>query len=688
MNRLWFERFLVVLLFLIQGFVVFVGVVNYNRMNDVIAKAGAPVQSSIGIELERSILVDINNAERNAKSFYLTRNGTYLSDYFSLIYKVSPKIETLDTLKWDTDEKGRTADSLIAYFEDQLDVLNELIYIENNEHVTDELNAITSTAERLRIDSFLVPVTDSKIESSEPEQKKSFLDRLFKRNKEREQNAVDSSAQFKKVASLNSAENQIKKEVGKVRSVQTNKLRKIKEQEFALTDKSVVISAELQRLIDKTDALEQASVQVRNSEAVQIASNARRINVIYSLTILLLLLTGSVIIIGYFIISGRQRKYLRNERETALKYAAAKQNLIANISHEMRTPLNSIIGFSNLLIEQELTKEQQENVNVIRTSSQHLLKVINDILDSSRLEAGKLELNVTDFNPKDLVTGLVASMRLQAEAKGLKLIESYSLGIPVAVRGDTLRFSQVVLNILSNAVKYTKEGFVKLQADYREGELIIVVSDSGIGIPADKIDTIFNRFEQASEKLGGSGAGLGLNIAKQLVELQNGSIKLESTLGEGTSVALSIPVTVGISVTSDADDRSLKEAKVDLSKVKILVADDEPFNRLLLMKMLRKYGNVPAVVEDGAQVLELLNHSKFDLILMDVRMPVLNGLEATKRIRSSSDQNISGLPIIALTAGLEAEKREKCKEAGMNSMLTKPYTEKDLILTVRTLLNL
>jgi signal transduction histidine kinase/CheY-like chemotaxis protein/CHASE3 domain sensor protein len=686
MTRIWFERLLVLLLFLIQGIVLYVGIVNYHRMNDVINAAGAPVQTSDGVELERDIMVDINSAERSAKSFYLTRKGNYLSEYFTLVYRVSPKIERLDTLKWDSQEKELLTDSLIHYFEDQLILLNDLIYLENNEHVTDELEAISITAERLRIDSLWIPVQNIGTEGGSKEVKRNFLDRLFGRNTKRVDPAPDTITQYKKIASLNSAENQIKKEVVKVRSVQTDKLKKIKEDEFELMEKIVFVSGEIQRLMNRTVLSETAIIRSRNDHALKMAEEARRINVIYSVTILVLLLVGSIIIIRYFILNGRQRKYLKKEREIAVRFAQAKQNLIANISHEMRTPLNSIIGFANLLWQKQLPGEHSEELNAIRVSSNHLLKVINDILDNSRLEAGMLKLNSHVFSPRDKLKEVGAIMKIQAAEKGLFFEEEFSDDLPDNVHGDSLRFAQVLLNILGNAVKYTHVGGVKTVAGYESGKLKIIVSDTGTGIPEDRLHSMFNRFEQASEKLAGSGAGLGLNIAKQLVELQKGSIDLKSELNKGTTVTLLIPMDPVESDLTPLNDLSTTVLQSDLSKVKILIADDEAFNRLLLKRMLLKYGNTPEEAVNGAEVLELLKHRRFDIILMDVRMPVLNGLETTREIRKMNDQNIARIPIIALTAGIESEKREKCTAAGMNIMLSKPYTETSLITSINSLL--
>ncbi len=688
MKQVWFERLLVLLLFIIQIIVVIVGSVNYNKMNAVIRRVDVPYQTVPGITLEQEIHTDLINAERAAKSFYLTRRGNYLSDYFTTVYDVAPKIDRLDTIVWSTSNQTALTDSLISYFQKQLSVLNTLIYLENNEQVTDELHSIAVTAEKIKIDSFLIPVTTAPATKESKSEKKNFLSRLFSKPEKESEHEGDSIREYRKVASIDKAQAKIKDEVQKVRVVQKDKLKQIKQQEFELTESGIKISQKIQSIIDEIERIEQRKIHTSNIEAGIVAADARAINLSFSITIVLLLLAGSVTIIRYFFINERQRNYLKLEKQKALQLADSKQNLMANISHEMRTPLNAIIGFADQLLDTKLSAEQLEQMNIIKQSSEHLVKVIHDILDNSRLEAGKLKLNPSNYSPRKSIEEVIAMLRIQAGLKQIRITESFTDDIPEVIFGDELRLKQSLINIIGNAVKYTSAGSIHVNVERKDEALRIQVKDTGSGIPQDKLASMFNRFEQASEKLSGSGAGLGLHITRQLMELQGGTIVLQSEAGKGTTVTLILP----FREVEKSENSTIKATNHDtnnfsLQHLRVLIADDELFNRKLLQRLLRKYGNTPDEAENGREAWEKIQSTKYDVVLMDVRMPELTGIEVTELARQSDNAQIKDVVIIGLTAGLESEKTERCMKAGMNAMLPKPFTEPALIDTIRTTLN-
>ena len=373
---------------------------------------------------------------------------------------------------------------------------------------------------------------------------------------------------------------------------------------------------------------------------------------------------------------------LLDARESAEQSAAAKEIFLANMSHEIRTPMNAIIGMGRQLHRTSLNEQQHFYLGTINKAAEHLLVLINDILDISKIEAGKLNLEHIGFRPHDVIHHCIQVMEHKAEEKGLKLIKENSPSPATIFLGDPYRLTQILLNLLSNAIKFTDEGKViiscLLQPEIDNRQLIILsVKDTGIGMDAEFLSNIFRKFTQAEQstarKYGGT--GLGMSISKQLTELMNGHIEVSSKKGEGTTITLTIPFTTG----SEKDIRETKGKVIDSSilwEKKILLVEDNEMNRLVATTLLENYGVLIEEVHNGAEAVQALKTRYYDLVLMDVQMPVLNGLDATKIIRQEINQFV---PIIALTANAIKGEAEKCLKAGMNDYIAKPFEEEELI---------
>ncbi|GLS01338.1 hybrid sensor histidine kinase/response regulator [Brevundimonas denitrificans] len=377
----------------------------------------------------------------------------------------------------------------------------------------------------------------------------------------------------------------------------------------------------------------------------------------------------------------RLEEALIEARDRAEAGARAKSEFLANMSHELRTPLTSVIGFSGLLQQSTaLPETERRYADRIGTASEALLGVINDILDYSKLEAGAVEMEARAFDPRALTQAAAAMVEGQCEVKGLGLAVKLDPGLPTALTGDEGRLRQVMLNFLANAAKFTSQGFVTLEASWTGERLRVAVTDTGIGIAADKIDTLFERFSQADNSTTRvyGGTGLGLSISRRLVEMMGGEIGAESRIGEGSTFWFEVPLTPAEAMATD-EQAGGETASPD--GLRILVADDAAANRELVVAILGAQGVALETVEDGARAVEAARGGGYDLILMDVHMPVMDGLDATRAIRAL-DGEAGRVPIVALTANVQPEQVLRCREAGMDDHVGKPIQVAELLRVI------
>ena len=380
----------------------------------------------------------------------------------------------------------------------------------------------------------------------------------------------------------------------------------------------------------------------------------------------------------------RSNAALMLARDAAEAANRAKSAFLANMSHEIRTPMNAIMGMAARLRREGVTARQAERLNIIDTASLHLLAIINDILDLSRVEADKLELEETDFEVDAVANNVVAMMLDRAQAKGL-LLELAGLPLARRARGDLLRLQQVLLNYVSNAIKFTERGSVIVRASVEdEGAAGLLlrweVEDSGIGIEAEALERIFNAFEQAdtstTRQFGGT--GLGLAIARRLAHLMGGETGVHSQPGGGSkfwfTARLGRPATQDDACVAPCAIAAEEELRRHYGGRRVLVVDDEPLNREVAQLMIEELGLLSDTAVNGVEAVSMAGAAEYALILMDMQMPTMDGLEATRRIRQRS----ATPPILALTGNAYAEDRTRCLDAGMDDFITKPFTLEDL----------
>lgn len=384
----------------------------------------------------------------------------------------------------------------------------------------------------------------------------------------------------------------------------------------------------------------------------------------------------------------KAQEQILKAKEAAELAKEMQEQFLANTSHEIRTPMNGIIGMTSQLLDSKLSSEQLEYALAIKESSNNLLVIINDLLDLSKIKAGKMAFEMIPFNLSDLCKNLVFSLQYRSAEKNIKLISSIDENIPKVLAGDPVRLNQVLLNLTGNAIKFTDVGEVKinvklLKDDGKKVRLLFSVQDTGIGIPNNKLDKIFESFTQVNatttRKYGGT--GLGLTIAKQIIEQQGGTISVSSKVNEGSVFVFVLDFLKTNKKAIEIKGQKLSDPfrqNVNLSNLNVLVVDDNRVNQRVASLTLKKWNVNVSVADDAKSAIEQLKNSIFHIILMDIAMPEMDGLEATKFIRTQLPAPISTIPIIAMTASALIGEEEKCITAGMNDYISKPFNPNDL----------
>ena len=373
---------------------------------------------------------------------------------------------------------------------------------------------------------------------------------------------------------------------------------------------------------------------------------------------------------------------LRSARFIAEESTKAKEQFLANMSHEIRTPLNAISGMTDLLINTDINNEQEKLLTVMERSSQNLLVVINDILDLSKIESGNLKFEKIGFRLEDVIKHVVITKKIHADEKGLMIESSIPNRVGRILLGDPFRLNQILLNFVNNAIKFTEDGGIKIivksiSEDEQKEVLQFNIIDTGKGIASEKVHSIFEAFQQEDESITRSygGTGLGLTITKKMIEMQEGVLTVASELTIGSDFQFIISYEIG----QEADLPENKHTEVDtslLKGLKILIAEDNEFNQILMSTLFHQFDLQLTIVDNGEKALNSLKEEYFDIVLMDIQMPVMGGLQATKLIRQ--DESIKNTPILALTANAFKDELEKYKAKGMDDCLSKPFKSDEL----------
>lgn len=666
-------EFKVIFILLIVFTLVFVtGVVTYNRFSTIVNGITTASRPDLRLVKIRTLENDLTQLGNLVKTYTLTKDDAYLERFVKTASQVEEQLNSLDKMNKGAIEKINIAklDSLIS---EKFFVLNELLYSQNQFRVQDALTKVMDNIEQTTIEN----TNERKIvaeETTEEKPKRKLLG-WIKRKKESKKEASEEEDIAPDVALIEVKD--VTKEIQSIRNEELNIENSLKDSELNLITRDYELSLEISTFIDDFDVMEREKIKKAVKNAESDASTTNTQIAIFCFAVGVLLIFMAYLIVNYVKKNNEYKIALKRSQLEAEKLAKTRERFLANMSHEIRTPMNSISGFADQLHESQLDVKQRDYVTMIRKSTEHLMYLINDVLDFTKLQNGKLKLESIPFNIIELAEEVTVFIQQQALEKEVIVKCSIAKNVPKMVIGDAHRIRQVLLNLMSNSVKFTDQGKVELELSVtRNNELSLLVKDTGIGMDEDTLKRVFDEFEQADASTARNygGTGLGLSISKMLVEMMGGTLLLTSKIHHGTTAE----VLIALQTAEHLQDAELISFPNALKFNSILVVDDEEFNRKLLGTILKKHKIKFELASDGREAMEFIEKADFELILMDARMPNLNGLETTKAIRNLENARKRNVKIIVLTAAISEDELNDFKSVGISGVISKPFKEADL----------
>ena len=452
-------------------------------------------------------------------------------------------------------------------------------------------------------------------------------------------------------------------------------------------NQKAAIQLQVQSDYEKQKAIDDLENEKRVAIETQKKENQQKLSIAIGIGLLLISFLA-LVIFNRLKVTRQQKAIIEEQKKKVEQSEKYKEQFLANMSHEIRTPMHAISGMVKILERNEHPPSQDVFLHAMKTSSDNLVVILNDVLDLSKIEAGKLDIENIPMSPTSVIENVTQILKYKAEEKGLQLNYQVDDDVPSLIMGDPTRLNQILINLAGNAIKFTEKGNVNILLQKENDRLKFSVKDTGIGISPNKVESIFGAFEQAKDSISRhyGGTGLGLSISKQLVELQQGKIWVESEEDKGSTFFFELPLIAA--ATNAVSDNLITEERLQkmtdsLQGIRILLAEDNAFNQMIAQDDLSYFiKNVKIdVVENGVLAVAKFQQGNYDLILMDVQMPEMNGFEATEKIRviEKSAGNKTRIPIIAMTASLLKSEIDHCHESGMDNYIPKPYQPEELI---------
>jgi signal transduction histidine kinase/DNA-binding NarL/FixJ family response regulator len=637
------------------------GYLSFRSLSAIVSSIRVKSKPDLRLLMIREISNDLDKAENSVRIYIYTRSRKDIEPYYTSIGAFDDKITRLRSASSHDSTLLIQIDTISKLIEEDIVIWNEMLDLYHSDSLDNYIRKVTA---KLAVGTL-----------SNKNNDKSILRRVFSKRSEKYQ------VQEEVIRDLNKIEKQD--------SIQNLRLLAT-ESQLALTGKE--IRERFYILITKMEQEVVDSINKNAQAADSLAIQTYRWLAMFALLGTLLVILVLVIVVRFVRKTRDYQVALIRSKEETEKLARTREMFMANMSHEIRTPVNAIYGFTEQLRYHTFDKKSRKILDIINSSSDHLVKIVNDILDISKLQNSKITLEKTHFQIRVVCEEVQLLFENKSSEKNTRLYYSVSKSTPGILLGDSYRLKQILINLVGNAVKFTSNGEIQFSVDseFRTDEtfdLILMVRDNGIGISEEMQDKVFDDFMQAeadtSRKYGGT--GLGLSIVKKLVELHKGSIKLESRKNKGTTVTCVLPYEAGnekelsdLSPTIRVPER--------IKNLKILVVDDEEYNRLLFSTIFERWNVHFDEAADGLRAIEMIKTTRYDLVFMDIRMPKLGGLESSAIIRDEMKITRVGLPLIGISASHTPEDIQKYRESGFNAFLPKPFTEKMLLETILSIL--
>jgi len=674
MNKLKIEIQVTILTICIAIAVSISGYLAYQSLSKIVDTIHKEARPDLKLLLIKDIASDLSEVENTIRLYSLTGNSSFARSYRQLGDSIQKKLKTLSGYSDPGSEEILHIDSISLLANRKLLIWDRIRALHRSK--TDAHNSFSNLYSK--IDTVIIQPDTIRFK---PEEKKGFFKRVFgKRDTTTKRPVIIDKSKEKEI---------IKKEIAGIEEQITNQTKRLQSSETALFEQNIKLTQALNRHIVSLESSEQKRLETKTREADSMAAQTYRGMIIFTVAAVFLLI---IILVLFFRNLHKNQTYqqvLKQAKAEADSLAKAKEMFVATVSHEMRTPVNAIYGLTDQMLRKTDSKEMTADLNVVYKSAEHLIALVNDTLDFSKIESQKLKIEQIDFLPDEILTEVHTLHKDSAQKKGIELIFRNESDKDLVLKGDPIRLKQILINLITNAIKFTNQGHISLTVSSEETSrqnylLHIVVSDTGIGISEEDLHLIFDEFVQLNTDLTQKqrGAGLGLSIVKKLIHLQDGKIDVYSTVGKGTRFTIQIPYQKG--------DQNIvrKEIAGQLTipswfrKLHFLIVDDEEFNLYLIKNILNAWGVSFTEAFNGHEAVELVRENSYDLILMDIRMPVMDGYEAAKLILQHRPLS----KIIALTATTKSSDIQKIELAGMHSFLQKPFAESDLLNTILKLL--
>jgi signal transduction histidine kinase/FixJ family two-component response regulator/HPt (histidine-containing phosphotransfer) domain-containing protein len=634
------------------------GYLSYRNLSSIVSSIQFDLKPDARLLSIREISMDLEKAQNSIRIYTSTHDSIDLRPYRKITSNINEKVTRLQAECLNDSILRSQTDTIGKLIEKNILIWNQLLNLNNSYKFLQDLKQLSG-----------------KLDSSSVEERKNennILNRVFSRTTKNRLTESEIKHNLREIEKQDS--------VAKIRLT-------ARETRLAVT--STEIKEKFYDLISRIENEISVSVKNKAVAADELAAKTYIGLAMFSVSGTILAILVILIVIRYVRKTQIYQVALQHSKDEAERLAKTKELFMANMSHEIRTPVTAITGFTEQLLHNPLDENTLRSLKIIKSSSDHLARIINDILDFSKLQNGKLTLEKVHFSIAQILEEVYSLFENQAQRNNTKLSFSISPDTPEILLGDPHRLRQILMNLVSNAVKFTKNGKVhfniysaKKQSDMFE--LILEVNDNGIGIDENKIDFIFEDFTQeemsTTRKYGGT--GLGLSIVKKLVELHGGTLECISRKNQGTKITCHIPYQTGDEKLVKKEIEPSLFIPEEIRNLKVLVVDDEDYNRLLFKTILSRWNVKHREAVNGMEALEILKSEKFDMVFMDARMPGIDGLKATQFIRNDMNISAGEMPVICISAAPVNDDKLKFSQSGMNAFLSKPFTEEMLLTTI------